>query len=775
MTEHPHDRQRGGVPGGNPARRRWLAAGVAALVTTVTGGLLVSATAGESSAGCSAAYQVVAQWPRGFVAEVTVTNYGEALAGWTLEWALASGQGIVQAWNATVTVQGGRASARNMPYNAGVSAGATVGFGFVGTWTSSNPVPSSFSLNGMACTGKVPTAPGPTPTTPATSPTNPTATPTASAPSATAPEPTAPVSAPAGPGGGKPVTVQGRQAENLDRGVASVRSGSANLVSWRLLGTDPSGVGFNVYRSGRKLNAAPITASTNYRDDGGPSGASYTVKAVVGGVEQGASAASLNLASGYLDVPISPPAGGTTPDGVKYTYAANDASVGDLDGDGKYEIVLKWDPTNAKDNSHSGYTGNVFVDAYQLDGRRLWRIDLGRNIRAGAHYTQFQVFDYDGDGRAEVAMKTSDATVDGAGKAIGTISADYRNAKGYVLSGPEYLTMFDGRTGAALSTMNYDPPRGKVSDWGDSYGNRVDRFLAGTAYLDGTHPSLVMSRGYYTRTVITTWDFRNGALVERWKFDSIQSGSQYEGQGNHQLSVADVDSDGKDEIVFGGMCLDDTGAPLWNTRTGHGDALHVGDLIPSRPGLEVFKVNEGSTKPSSWMADARTGKILWSTPAKGDNGRGVSDNVSAASPGAESWSASDSTLRNTAGRSLGREPGSMNFLVYWDGDPTRELLDRTRIDKYGTGGETRLLTASGVHSNNGTKATPSLSGDLFGDWREEVIWPTSGNTALRVYSTPTPTQLRFTTLMHDSMYRVAIAWQNTSYNQPPHLSYLPGS
>jgi hypothetical protein len=743
--------------------------GVAALTATATGGLVASAGTSRPSAGCEVAYRVASQWPGGFVAEVVVTNRGDTLHGWTLDWALAPGQGITQAWNATVAVRDRQASATNAAYNATMATSSTTAFGFIGTWTSSNPVPSAFSLNGTACTGNVTTVPDPAPTTPSTTPTDP------ATDSTTNPAPSTPSTTPAAPSDGKPVTVHGRQAENLDRAVVSVRSGSANLVSWRLLGTDPSGVGFNVYRSGTKLNATPISGSTNYRDAAGPSGASYTVRAVVGGAEQGASAASLNLANGYLNVPISPPPGGSTPDGVTYTYVANDASVGDLDGDGQYEVVLKWDPTNSKDNSQSGYTGNVFIDAYRLDGRRLWRVDLGRNIRAGAHYTQFQVFDYDGDGRAEVAMKTADATVDGTGKVIGTASADYRSSKGYVLSGPEYLTMFDGRTGGALSTVDYDPPRGSVSSWGDSYGNRVDRFLAATAYLDGARPSLIMSRGYYTRTVVVAWDFRNGALVQRWLFDSNSAGSQYAGQGNHQLSVADVDSDGKDEIVFGAMCLDDSGAPLWNTRTGHGDALHVGDLIPSRPGLEVFKVDENSSQPSSWMADARTGKILWSTPAAGDNGRGVSDDVYAASPGAESWSASDTTLRNTAGSSIGREPGSQNFLVYWDGDPARELLDRTHIDKYGTGGDTRLLTASGVHSNNSTKATPSLSGDLFGDWREEVIWPTGDNTALRIYSTPTPTDLRFTTLMHDSMYRVAIAWQNTAYNQPPHLSYLPGA
>jgi hypothetical protein len=567
-----------------------------------------------------------------------------------------------------------------------------------------------------------------------------------------------------------------RQAERLDRGLISVRSGSGNLVSWRLLGTEAADTGFNVYRGSTRVNASPITTTTNYYDSGAAAGAAYTVRAVVGGVEQAASGPALQFAHGSLDVPLQVPSGGTTPDGVSYTYSANDASVGDLDGDGQLEFVVKWDPSNSKDNSQSGYTGNVYVDAYKLNGTRLWRINLGRNIRAGAHYTQFQVYDYDGDGRAEVAMKTADGTVSGTGQVIGSSSADYRNSSGYVLSGPEYLTMFNGQTGAAMSTVNYDPPRGTVSSWGDSYGNRVDRFLAGTAYLDGARPSVIMARGYYTRAVVAAWDFRNGSLVERWKFDSNSAGSQYTDQGDHQLAIADVDADGKDEVIFGAMAINDNGQPLWNTRLGHGDAMHVGDLIPSRPGLEEFKVDENTSSPAAWMADARTGQIIWQNASCNcDNGRGVSDDVYAGSPGAESWSSAVSGIMNTSGQNIGRKPGSTNFVIWWDADPVRELLDSTHIDKYGTGGDTRLLTGSGVASNNGTKSTPALAGDLFGDWREEVVWRTSDSHALRIYSTPTPTDRRIYTLLHDIQYREAIAWQNTAYNQPPHPSFFIGN
>ncbi|MEV0573660.1 rhamnogalacturonan lyase [Streptomyces sp. NPDC050392] len=570
-----------------------------------------------------------------------------------------------------------------------------------------------------------------------------------------------------------------RQAEALDRGVVSVHTDAGNLISWRWLATDADDVSFNVYRAGTKVNASPVTASTNYFHAGAPNSADYTVRAVVGGVEQSDSVHAIQFRTGYKDVPITPPAGGTTPDGVAYTYEANDASVGDLDGDGALDFVLKWQPTNAKDNSQSGYTGNTIVDGIRLDGTRLWRVDLGRNIRSGAHYTQFQVYDYDGDGKAEVAMKTADGSVDGRGTVIGSASADHRNSAGYILSGPEYLTMFNGQTGAAMGTVDYVPARGTVSSWGDSYGNRVDRFLAGTAYLDGARPSLIMARGYYTRTVIAAWDWRNGAFTRRWTFDttsSTNSGKGYDGQGNHQLSVADVDADGRDEIVYGAMAVDDNGNALWTTKNGHGDAMHVGDLDPSRPGPEEFKVDEDSSKPSSWMADARTGQIIWSTPAAGDNGRGVSDDIWSGSAGAESWSSAADGVRNPKGTVVAsRKPSSANFLAWWDGDTTRELLDGTHIDKYGTSADTRQLTGASVHSNNGTKATPAISGDLFGDWREEVVWATTNNTALRIYSTPYETGTKITTLLHDTTYRTALAWQNTAYNQPPHPSFHIGS
>ncbi|MQM28109.1 rhamnogalacturonan lyase family protein [Glycomyces albidus] len=572
---------------------------------------------------------------------------------------------------------------------------------------------------------------------------------------------------------GAPPQQNGRyEVEELTRGVTVVPSGSGRLVSWRLLGTDPSNVSFNVYRDGTKLNASPLTGATNYLDTGGSSSSQYTVRAVVNGTEGAASGVEATFnSSGYVNIPIQRPAGGTTPSGESYTYVANDMSTGDLDGDGDYEYIVKWDPTNAKDNSQSGYTGNVYVDAYRLDGTRLWRIDLGRNIRAGAHYTQFQVFDYDGDGRAEIAMKTADGTRDGAGTVIGSSSADHRNSSGYILAGPEYLTVFNGQTGAAMDTVNYNPPRGNVSSWGDNYGNRVDRFLAGTAYLDGSTPSMIFARGYYTRSVIWAVDWNGTDLTTRWTFDSNTAGSQYAGQGAHSLSIADLNGDGSQDVVYGAMAVGSNGQPLWNTRFGHGDAQHVTDHVPSRPGQEVFMVHEASNQPASHL-NGSNGQILFQTGASGDNGRGVGANVLASNPGSEYWSSNVSGLLNASGSNIGTKPGSINFLSWWDGDGERELLDGTQITNYPSG---TLLSGSGVASNNGTKSTPGLSADLFGDWREEVVWRTSDSSALRIYATPHQTSLRIATLMHDVQYRVAIAWQNTAYNQPPHPSFYIGS
>ena len=567
--------------------------------------------------------------------------------------------------------------------------------------------------------------------------------------------------------------------EKLDRGLVAVKISNGVFLSWRIPGEEWHYTTYNVYRDGTKLNNEALQVS-NYIDAQGSLSSTYTVASVVDGVEQEPSAPVSVWAQAYKELTLDLPPGGVTPDNVSYSYTPNDMSAGHLDDDDRYDLVIKWEPTNAKDNSHSGYTGNVYLDGYTLDGDKLWRIDLGVNIRAGAHYTQFMVYDLDGDGIAEIACKTAPGTKDGLGNylskgpaATANHSADYRNSGGYILTGPEYLTIFDGRTGAELTTVSYHPPRGSVDAWGDGYGNRVDRFLAAVAYLDGRRPSLVMARGYYTRTVLAAYDFDGTNLTQRWVFDSNTSGNGgYAGQGNHNLSVADVDGDGKDEIVYGSCTIDDNGKGLYNTYLGHGDAMHVSDFDPYRKGLEVFKCLESSDGGTA-LYDAANGDILIRHKTYNDCGRCMAGNVTDASPGAEVWGGgkrfSATTRQDISGLSLNV---SENFRIYWDGDLLSETLNHTTVTKP-TNGST-LLQASGCESNNGTKGTPGLQADLFGDWREELVFRTSNPSKIRIFTTTVPGTYRNYTLMHDRQYRLAIAWQNVAYNQPPHPSYFLG-
>ncbi|MFC4403025.1 hypothetical protein [Gracilibacillus xinjiangensis] len=586
-----------------------------------------------------------------------------------------------------------------------------------------------------------------------------------------------------------------RQMERLDRALVAVQSNGGVYLGWKVLGTDPTDVKFNVFRDGRKINKKPIENSSNYFDPDGTADSTYQVKVIKGSGEKVTKEVNV-LTENYMSVALDKPEGGTTPDGVPYTYSANDASVGDLDGDGEYEIILKWDPSNSKDNSQSGYTGNVYLDAYKLDGTKLWRIDLGKNIRAGAHYTQFLVYDFDGNGKSEVALKTADGTVDGAGNVIGDENADWRNSSGYILQGPEFLTVFEGETGKALSTVDYIPPRGNVNDWGDGYGNRVDRFLAGVAYLDGERPSIIMARGYYTRAVLAAYNWRDGELTLEWTFDSDAKGNEaYAGQGNHSLAVADVDRDGKDEIIYGAAVIDHDGTGLYSTRWGHGDALHVGNLDPNRPGLEIFQVHENASIPIGYgIRDAETGEKIFGVDMRADVGRGLAADIDPRYDGAEFWASTswDGSVGNglhaVDGQLISQnKPKSINHAVWWDGDLGRELLDHTfdpssdphgvgKIDKWDYENEqlVNLLTAEGTRTNNWTKGNPSLQADILGDWREEVIWPSADSEELRIYTTTDITEEKIYTLMHDPVYRLSVAWQNAGYNQPPHTGFFLG-
>ncbi len=571
-----------------------------------------------------------------------------------------------------------------------------------------------------------------------------------------------------------------RQIEKLGRGVIAVPHGDRKvLVSWRLLANDAPGAAFNVYRSvgsgsSMRRNETPLTGATCFVDRDVPTSeaATYIVRAVNGGKEEEASRPFTLKANSppYLTIPLQ-----TLPG-----HTPNDASVGDLDGDGEYEIVLKQE-MRGRDNSQAGRTGETKLEAYSLDGHFLWRINLGKNIREGAHYTQFLVYDLDGDGKAEVVCKTADGTTDGAGKVIGDANADYRNEQGFVLEGPEFLTVFEGATGKELATTNYIPPRGKVSDWGDNRGNRVDRFLACVAYLDGKRPSVVMCRGYYTRTVLAAYNWRDGKWSHVWTFDTntAADGARYRGQGNHNLRVADIDGDGKDEITYGACAIDDDGKGIYSTGLGHGDAIHLSDIDPDRPGLEVFDIHE---KPKhdvgAEFRDAQTGELIWGKPSA-DVGRGLAADIDPRHRGYEMW-ASGPGLRglwNVKGEMISeRKPRSCNFAIWWDGDLLRELLDSNRITKWNweSGSETLLLRGEDCVSNNGTKSTPCLAADIMGDWREEVIWRTTDGKSLRIYATPIATEHRLVTLMHDSAYRLSVAYQNVGYNQPTQPGFYLG-
>ncbi|SDR88034.1 rhamnogalacturonan endolyase [Mucilaginibacter mallensis] len=598
-----------------------------------------------------------------------------------------------------------------------------------------------------------------------------------------------------------------QQVENLGRGLIAIKYDNRHVfLSWRLLANDRETASFNVYRQQKgekaiKLNRVSLTAGTNFTDSTADLSKDNTwfVKSA-GGLNNGKSSSYTLFSSKkpqqYLSIPLQQPPGGEI-DGVKYTYSANDASVADLDGDGEYEIILKWNPSNAQNPPQTGFTGNQIIDAYKLDGTRLWRIDLGKNIRSGAAYTQFLVYDFDGDGKAEMITKTADGTVDGTGKVIGDSSKDWRTydktsgCYGKIVNGPEYLTVFDGKTGAALSTVPFIPDRYPLNGWGgtggnggnDSTGGRSDRFTAGVAYLDGKHPTAFFVRGWYGRTVIAAWDWQNKKLTSRWVFDSRDRNNPYSGMANHSVSVADVDNDGKDEICVGAMTVDDDGKGLYTTGLGHGDALHVAKMDPDNDDVMVFGIHEieDTTKtpprPGVALYDARTGKIRFSIGRNVDVGRGVAADIDPTHPGFENWGGPGG-LRDLNGKTISKDrPSSTNFVIWWDDDLTRELLDKNRIDKWDwkTNKTINLLTAEDCEANNGTKATPCLSADIFGDWREEVIWRTKDNKELRIYSTTIPTKYRFVTLMQDPQYRTAVAGQNVGYNQPPHPGFYLGA
>ena len=643
------------------------------------------------------------------------------------------------------------------------------------------------------------------------------------------------------------------QMEKLDRGLVAIPGTNGKcFLSWRLLGTDNQNTTFRILKNGTVLRD-DITGATSFQVTGSSTD-KFQVVTLQNGVVTETSPEVVPWKSSFRQIPLDRPAGGTISNwrpydsstktygsaiSQEYTYSPNDCSVGDVDGDGQYEIFVKWDPSTSQDNSiGSGNSGSVYIDCYKLDGTKLWRIDLGNNIRAGAHYTQFLVYDFDKDGKAELMCKTAPGSKDGAGNYVNQAATDeaikaasntkdWRVSGGRIDGGHEYLTVFNGLTGAAVHTIAYYPNRNAKAElseatgtfnWDDrsgksdkgNYGNRGERYLAAVAYLGGANanPSGVFTRGYYTYAYVWAVDFDGQQLKHRWLHRS-DSKTQYSvvdanmnesakvtapasssglgkntmyANGNHNLSVADVDGDGKDEIVWGSATVDDDGKLLYAVGFGHGDAMHLGDLNPDRPGLELFQVHEEKGTYAWHIHDAATGEILWKGGQSGqDNGRGLAADIVGDSRGYEFWSSyggfntgsrNQNPFSAVSGTQASSTKPSMNFRIYWDGDEYDELLDGITITKFPS--STALAvgrTSITGQSNNSTKATPCLSADIFGDWREELIVRNNTDDGLNIYSTITPTDYRVPTLMHDHTYRMGICWQNVAYNQPPHLGY----
>ena len=639
--------------------------------------------------------------------------------------------------------------------------------------------------------------------------------------------------------------------ERLDRGVVAVRQDDGKVfISWRILKSDQKGEPFDVYRNGVKLNAEPLTQGGSCFVDEQPLQGEEAVYEVRGGNLDGSFILAHDAPKGYLSLPLEKPADGTTPDGRRYSYSANDASVADVDGDGQYELILKWDPSNAHDNAHDGFTGPTLIDCYKLNtgntthnpivngkslnSKLLWRIDLGRNIRSGAHYVPFIVYDLDGDGRAELMVKTADGTRDGVGNILGDSTADYRHgvkeaqerlknnpqeaepqqwnrngergrrgrrqrmafagrrSEGRILTGPEYITVFDGLTGRALDTKPYIPERGELRLWGDTNANRSERYLAAVGYLDGRHASALFCRGYYTRTVIAAWDWDGHELKNRWTFDTNDpEWRDYAGQGNHNLRMADVDGDGCDELTYGSMAVDNDGRGLYNTRMGHGDALHLTAFDPQSDELQVWDCHE-NRRDGSDFRNARTGEVLFQIKSRSDVGRALAADIDPTNKGVEMWSSDSHGIRNIKGEVVGKAKDaddpqhqnqllmngrwlSVNFAIWWDGDLLRELLDHERVSKYDW--ENRQVVDVQQFEgrfNNGTKSNPSLQADMLGDWREEVVIRNNESTELRIYTTTIPTQYRIDCLMQDVPYRLSVATENVGYNQPPETGFYLG-
>ena len=631
--------------------------------------------------------------------------------------------------------------------------------------------------------------------------------------------------------------VHTRQMEKLDRGLIGIKTDGGIYLSWRLFdsednifGSADKNVSFNVYRDGKKISE--VATKTNYVDS--TVGTNYSVAPVINGVEGEKCNPVTAYNNSYFDIPLLKPDDETIYDPsnnklATYSFFPADCSTGDVDGDGEYEIIVKW-TSHERDVGTPAYSGTVHLAAYKLDGTKLWKndIELGKNVYSSAHTLQFLVYDFDGDGKSEVICQTSLGSKDGQGKYVSNAAqtdeeikaitdkenstADYRSSSGVITKGEEFLTVFNGETGAAMDTISLPTTRGSENgvDYGDDFGNRSNRFVSDIAYLDGEKPYAIYLRGYYfgrngkQRTSIAGISWDGTALSPTYRFDT-QKGQegyydgayQYVGNGNHNCTVADVDNDGKDEFITGALCMevndDNEFRPKWCTYLQHGDALHIGNYDPTHTGFEFFTVHEDSGTNSlsgnditldfgMSVIDAETGNIMFHEGASDDTGRGVMANVGAGGY-YQIWSAKNSARQSNGGTDFttansltGRNTPSMNFRIFWDGDLYDNLLNGANITDWNGRNMSNIFSAGNYDcvSINDTKANPSLQADLFGDWREEVVYPTSDGTALRVFSTTDTTDYKIKTLMQDPVYRSGVAAEQTAYNQPPHVGFYMG-
>lgn len=593
-----------------------------------------------------------------------------------------------------------------------------------------------------------------------------------------------------------------RVMDKLDRGVVAVKADNGVFVSWRVLGHEADNVKFNLYRDGAKLNDTPLSVS-NFSDASGTTGSSYEVKTVVNGVETSTSKKVSTLPNNYIEIKIAPVPSNKDGRDISADYEPNDATVADLDGDGEMEILLKL--RNTKFHSQ-GYplesTDFDIIQVYQMDGTLMWWIDCGRNmVDFQSNEINIAAYDWDLDGKAECVLRAADGTTihfaDGTKQVIGDPKVntlpDVRNngmTEKFTHSGAEYFLYLNGETGKPYTVMDYPLRRLEKGEssldsaWGDGYGHRSSKHFFGAPYLDGRKPSIFLARGIYTRHKMIAYDVDPAThnLTERWSWVNNQAGSPWFGQGYHNYCVGDVDWDGRDEIVFGSMVIDDNGRGLSTTGLGHGDSQHLGDFNPYIYGQEFVACNEDN--PNNNYRDATTSKIYYRTVATSDDGRAIAGNFSNKYPGSQFITSHDSqTLISTVINAhlkgaTGTDDVAQNFRIFWDGD----LLDETfnysngkntagAIYKYGVG---VIYTFQGTMTNNDTKGTPCFQGDIFGDWREEIMLRADDNRSVRIYTTTIPTEHRLYTLLHDPQYRNAMVWQMNGYNQTPHVSYFVG-